>query len=270
MKATIRKIAYNIRWYVSKKWGDPEAQATVLGLLDRILGTKMQEPDRVSQSEPGQRLAWCPFASRNYSKGKTRGRYRAGMPQGAIVHFTAGHRNGLERGMADAAASAYGYFLIDADGNIGQNIPLTHWAYHAFPAEYRGIKHVASQLVGIEMQCWGKVKKDPQGNWRSWAKYSVRPNGVRTVEKEANREAGTYQIFSWAQEEALISLLIWLYSNDPERFNLDWVLGHDEVSPGRKNDPGGSLSMTMPEFREHLRDRLFEHGGAIPKEVIAA
>jgi len=41
---------------------------------------------------------------------------------------------------------------------------------------------------------------------------------------------------------------------NPE-FRADWVAGHDEVSPGRKSDPGGSLSMTMPQFRYMLKKK---------------
>jgi len=52
----------------------------------------------------------------------------------------------------------------------------------------------------------------------------------------------------------LFKLLRWLEYNGNGIFKLDFVLGHDEVAPSRKNDPGGSLSMTMPEFRKKLKE----------------
>ena len=33
-------------------------------------------------------------------------------------------------------------------------------------------------------------------------------------------------------------------------FDVEWVVGHDEIAPSRKSDPGASLSMTMPELRK--------------------
>ena len=45
---------------------------------------------------------------------------------------------------------------------------------------------------------------------------------------------------------------MWLKKNNPEIFNLEYVLGHSEISAGRKQDPGGALSMSMVEFREKL------------------
>ncbi|WP_457021162.1 hypothetical protein [Luteimonas sp. A611] len=75
---------------------------------------------------------------------------------------------------------------------------------------------------------------------------------MRTVTKQGNQSAGHYQKYTILQEASLRTLLTWLRSNNPDVFRFDLVLGHDEVSPGRKVDPGGSLSMTMSAFRQSL------------------
>lgn len=70
-----------------------------------------------------------------------------------------------------------------------------------------------------------------------------------------------YLPYSFDQFEALVNVALHLARHFPTSFKLDHVLGHDEVAPGRKSDPGGALAtpdriMTMPEFRAHLRERL--------------
>ena len=49
--------------------------------------------------------------------------------------------------------------------------------------------------------------------------------------------------------------------NNPNIFNVDYILGHDEVAgprgigKSRKQDPGGALSMTMTELRELVKKK---------------
>lgn len=112
---------------------------------------------------------------------------------------------------------------------------------------------VSDDLVGIEIQCAGMLEKSGSV-YKTWYGETVPASDVRTVAAQtANQEAGAYQKYTAAQEDALIRLLTWLRENNPDVFSYDYVLGHDEVSPRRKNDPGGSLSMTMPALRKKLK-----------------
>ena len=69
---------------------------------------------------------------------------------------------------------------------------------------------------------------------------------------------------------------MWLKRNNPDVFRFDYVAGHDEIatlgSPGspkektlgRKQDPGGSLSLPMAEYREMLFSRYAQDVAAAP------
>ena len=51
-----------------------------------------------------------------------------------------------------------------------------------------------------------------------------------------------------------------LIKNNIHIFSFDKIKGHDEAvaesgHPYRKNDPGGSLSITMDEFRQKLKNQ---------------
>lgn len=195
---------------------------------------------------------------------RTRGTYRKGYPEGAIVHFTAGHPHG-ERAVEYAVSqNTYCYFVIGPDGTVYQNFPLNRWGYHAGKSEHDTLgKSVSQYLVGIEVTCAGKVEKLNDNLFKPWFDLYLSQDEVRYVKKEQNRVAGWYHKYTEAQETSLTVLLLWLHQNNPDVFKLEYVLGHDEVSPGRKNDPGGSLSMTMPDFRAHL---LGETGQVITPE----
>jgi len=254
MNAAEKEQLFTIRWYVREKWGEESSKAEVLDLLGGLLEPGATPQDRPSVSKGGQKLLWCPFAERNFKKSRTAGSYAKGYPLGAIVHFTAGRRSGLEAGMNEQVENGYTYFVIDKDGNIGQNFSLDSWGSHAGQSTWPGLgDRVSDDLVGIEIQCAGMLEKSGSV-YKTWYGETVPASDVRTVAAQtANQEAGAYQKYTAAQEDALIRLLTWLRENNPDVFSYDYVLGHDEVSPRRKNDPGGSLSMTMPALRKKLK-----------------
>lgn len=218
------------------------------------------------QSDRGREGAklWFPDAVTEL-KMPTKGNYQDDYPVGAIVHFTAGR---CDKGDADAentvkygAKSGYAYFCISKTGRIYQTAPLNRWGSHTLNADYYpGLGNKLSRkLVGIEICNGGKLTKSDDGFEPWWnkvttsAKTYYTEDQVRYVEKVANiTESGFYHKYTDPQEDALFNLLIWLHKNNPRVFSFDHVLGHDEVAPKRKTDPGGALSVSMPKLRELL------------------
>ncbi|HEY5751975.1 MAG TPA: N-acetylmuramoyl-L-alanine amidase [Chthoniobacterales bacterium] len=204
---------------------------------------------------------------------KTRGRYAGGFPRGAIVHFTAGGPNAVGT-VEGGIGNGYCFFVIAPNGDVYQNFNLDEWGYHAGKSAYPRLGSGVSQfLVGVEICNAGKLRQLNENTFRPWfndPEYYRKsrepvPRGVpnpardyprdlvRFVERKNNCEAGWYLRYTKEQEKALEELFLWLKREEPDIFQFDFVLGHDEVSPGRKNDPGGALSMTMPEFRARLK-----------------
>lgn len=226
--------------------------------------TKKSSKDitRVNLSVTNQKLLWCPFAQIVKPEMKTNGKYRKGYPEGCIIHFTAG-QDSTEK---DALGSleygrkmGYTFFVIGPTGVIYQSHPLDKWGSHAGESYYQGLDNSVSQkLVGIEVACAGSLEKGPTG-FKSWFGKSYDLSEIREVTQDnANQCKGVYKKYTLAQEESLTNLILWLKKNNPEIFRLDFVLGHDSVAGKgalgrwRKVDPGGSLSMTIPEFQKKL------------------
>lgn len=230
------------------------------------------EPDGEQDNFDAERRAfesvderfWYPDADRSLTM-PTRGAYPGSWPAGAIVHFTAGR---CDRGDPDAIATvkygatqAHCYFCISKSGRVYQTAPLNRWGSHAGQSSWQGLgSSVSSKLVGIEICNAGQVKKTERG-FEPWWNRPGDPKNSYYTEAEVRHAsirdnilaAGTYHRYTPEQEASVIKLLLWLHAQQPSIFKLDFVLGHDEVSPRRKDDPGGSFSMTMPSFRAHLK-----------------
>lgn len=205
-----------------------------------------------------QRL-WIPWAL-DAPTGPHRGTYPKKYPVGALVHFTAGHRNGLTTGNKLMRDTGMLYLLIDQDGKVAQSNPLNQHGYHGGASSWPGLSgNVSDDLVGIEIQCAGKLTEH-QGHYYPWwdqgkhlESNRIHPSEVVYMPKADNIQPGYYHLYTEAQMYALRKLICWLHLNHPSVFELKYVLGHDEVAPNRKNDPGGSLGMTMPKFRELIQ-----------------
>lgn len=209
-----------------------------------------------------------PFAVKHARPMPIRGSYENGYPKGAIVHYTAG---AFSTGLQDAKDSidwgiseGYTFLCIARTGDLVQAHPVNQWGYHAGESAWKGlIGGVSDDLIGIEMCNAGLVERTPQadGRFKTWFGTFIKKEDVRYVtEEEWDCPTGYYHKYSPEQEATLIKTILWLKSNDPFGvFSLDLVLGHHEVAGmqgikyWRKMDPGGSLSMPMSKFREHLK-----------------
>lgn len=221
----------------------------------------MSKLERPNVNDKGAGLLWHPLAKIHKLRMKTHGKYLRNYPRGAIVHYTAGERPGnLDWGIAQG----YCYLLIDGNGVLHQAHPINEWGYHAGASSYKGLQgSVSDELIGIEIACAGilePVTVNGVKKYKAWFhKYTSQYFGedqVRYSGDNANIKAGYYQKYTKEQEETLVHTLQWLKWNDPYNvFSYDFVLGHDEVAPQRKQDPGASLSMAMPEFRNLLKGK---------------
>jgi N-acetyl-anhydromuramyl-L-alanine amidase AmpD len=193
---------------------------------------------------------------------KTRGRYAKGWPVGAVVHFTAG-ADGAESTIRYGASQGYAFWCIQRDGTLVCAHPANEWGYHAGESAWKRfakklIGGVSDDLIGIEINAAGQLKKQSDGNFKTWWGATIPSDQVRYSDGKANQQKGYYEVFTPAQEKTLVETLLWLKQKAPRVFDFDFVLGHDEVSGPlgigyfRKNDPGAALSMTMPEFRSFL------------------
>ncbi|MBV8593613.1 MAG: N-acetylmuramoyl-L-alanine amidase [Caulobacteraceae bacterium] len=122
-----------------------------------------------------------------------------------VLHYT-GMTTGpaaLER-LRDPAAKVSAHYLIEEDGRLFQLVPEERRAWHAGVSSWRGTTDVNGRSIGVEL---------------------VNPG----------HEFG-YRDFPLAQVETAIRLL----DDIRERWTIpdSFILGHSDVAPARKTDPG--------------------------------
>jgi len=206
----------------------------------------------------GENKKWIPFAIVGTS-GAKRGQYAQSYPRGLVVHWTAGHRNGLTLGNELMRDTGMLYLIGDKDGNLGQSDPLTHHGYHAGVSSHKFASgYVSDEYAGLELQAAGNLTKKADGYYSWFGTRIPEAEWVAAVRNE-NIAAGVYHIYTQAQMMLIRRLCAWLYLNNPTVFSPDRVVGHDEVSPGRKSDPGGAVidAGGRPQAMSWLRQTIW-------------
>ena len=251
---SVEEKLYTARWHLQKAIENNDYGKVLDQAVDLIAEAKAlsvtSEPDRPSQGPVLVEVS----SNKNYTipkievvpgvRYKSPGKFRtkSGRNKGLVVHYTVSGRSPKNAvGVVNyLAKEGLGCMVMDENGTIyipqGFDIDETV-AYHAGKSEWKGQTSISMLCAGMEICCMGKDSK-------------VGP--YRSSEGKANIKKGKYQAYTEAQEKALINYCLWQLDVNPE-FSIDWIVGHDEIAPSRKSDPGASLSMTMPEFREKIK-----------------
>jgi N-acetylmuramoyl-L-alanine amidase len=126
-------------------------------------------------------------------------------PDILLLHYTGMESAAIAcRRLCDAASKVSCHYLVDVDGSVTQMVDEDMRAWHAGASSWRAVTDINSRSIGIEIQNIG--------------------------------HNGDYPDFSDGQMTVVIDLCTDILSRHdigPEN-----VIGHSDVAPGRKTDPG--------------------------------
>lgn len=160
----------------------------------------------------------------------------------AVCHWTASprgtdphgaHPGRVERWLAGKGSESSTHFVVLRDGRIYQGAPLTARTWHAGASSWGGRpgSSVNPWSIGLDVENLGPVRRF-DGSWRDI--YGLGYHGPEPVQ----HGAAWYEPLAAPQTEALLVLVSELARRIPAlRDPAAWV-GHCDVSPGRKSDPG--------------------------------
>jgi N-acetylmuramoyl-L-alanine amidase len=153
-----------------------------------------------------------------------------------VLHYT-GMKDGAAaiNRLADPESKVSAHYVIAEDGQIVKMVRERHRAWHAGKSWWRGISDVNSASIGIEIV-------NPGHEWG-------------------------YHAFPEAQISALIPLVKKIVRK--HRITRGNVVGHSDIAPARKTDPGelfpwerlAKLRLALPRPTQNLVDPLWSDAG---------
>ncbi|SFQ97544.1 N-acetylmuramoyl-L-alanine amidase [Poseidonocella sedimentorum] len=175
-------------------------------------------------------------------------------PRFLVMHYTAGSSGRSSASwFTNPAAKASAHLTIERDGSVIQSVPFTKRAWHAGRSAWRardgaridGLNH---HSIGIELANAGACVRTASGAWTNPLGVRVSPdniaearhkNGAVWLHGSGNVSNPGWEIYPRDQLVAAIEIAKLLI----EQYDLEDVIGHDDISPGRKTDPGPLFDM---------------------------
>lgn len=176
----------------------------------------------------------------------------AATPKIIVMHFTYGasarsSANWFRDPNNKPGSSAH--VVVDRDGSVIQCVDFNMIAWHAGKSRLRDIVGLNQHSIGIELANWGYLQSTGSG-WKSYTGVPI-ADPVLAVHVNGN-PSGSKQPIGWepyppaqiATAEAIAQALVSTYG-------ITEIVGHDDIAPGRKWDPGPAFD------KRRFRDRVF-------------
>lgn len=166
-----------------------------------------------------------------------------------VMHYTAGRSASSSiNWLTNADAKASAHLVIGRDGSITQLVPFNRIAWHAGTSRWEGLTGMNSHSIGIELDNAGILTRQG-GKWKAW--FGGEYDDEDVVEAAHKHES---QMRGWhGYTEDQIGSALEVGRLLVRHYKLKDVIGHDDIAPGRKQDPGPAFP--MESFRATVMGR---------------
>lgn len=156
-------------------------------------------------------------------------------PMYIIIHFTAGTtaKSAIDW-FKNTESQASAHFVIDKNGDITQMVPTNRRAWHAGTSKWGELTDLNNHSIGIEIVNAGKLMRREDGKWLTWSKTIISDSEVTIATHKAESNPSGWHEYT----EEQIASIIAVGSAVAQKYGIVDILGHDDISPGRKVDPG--------------------------------
>jgi N-acetylmuramoyl-L-alanine amidase len=167
-----------------------------------------------------------------------------------VMHYTAGRdMNSSINALINPTIKASAHIVVGRDGSIAQLVPFDTQAWHAGESSWKGLSGLNKYSIGIELDNAGLLTKKGS-SWVAWfgTVYSD-DQVIEAAHKNSPKVKSGWQLYTPDQLLSALELSALLV----QQYKLKDIVGHDDIAPGRKNDPGPAFPM------ETFRSRLFSN-----------
>jgi N-acetylmuramoyl-L-alanine amidase len=162
------------------------------------------------------------------------------QPRMLIVHYTASLTLQSTVGwFQEPRAAVSSHVIVDRDGEVVQMVPFNRRAWHAGKSRWGDLENLNACAIGLELVNAGALDRLPSGDWVDWAKHRIPERDVMVAShKHEARERG-WHVYPEIQLARALEVARALHAP----YGFTDVLGHDDVAPDRKVDPGPAFPM---------------------------
>lgn len=167
-----------------------------------------------------------------------------------VIHYTAGSSlEGAVNWFLNPQAQASAHLVIGRDGTVVQMVDFNKKAWHAGKSIWGNLEGLNSYSIGIELVNSGRLSKRSDGQWVNWAKNIIPDDQVTIATHKDETEANGWHEYSDQQIQCALNIATLLNHH----YKFTDVLGHEDIAPKRKADPGPLFPMNS--FRSHVLGR---------------
>jgi N-acetylmuramoyl-L-alanine amidase len=179
------------------------------------------------------------------------GAFREGLPDTLVIHFTAGRS--LDSSVAtlcNPASKASAHLVVGRDAKVVQLVDFNLVAWHAGVSRYRDRVGLNNFAIGIEIDNAGRLAKTAGGDFNTWFGMKIPATDVISAVHRNETQAAFWETFPAEQIDKVFELAQLLVA----QYEIRTIVGHEEISPGRKTDPGPAFPL------DRMRERLLDWG----------
>ena len=174
------------------------------------------------------------------------GSYAPGALDTIIIHYTAGaNAESAIRTLSDTERKVSAHLVVGRDGSVTQMLPFDTVGWHAGVSTWGDREGFNKYSIGIEIDNAGQLE-EKDGQYISWFGQAYPPEEVVRGVHRNQTEPTCWHRFPPEQVrvvEELCRLLI-------DEYDIRHILGHEEIAPDRKIDPGPAFP--LDDFRARL------------------
>ncbi len=167
------------------------------------------------------------------------GEFKNNLPDIIILHYTAG--SSLQSSadwLCNPESKASAHVIIGKSGNIIQLAPFNFITWHAGKSKWKDRTNLNNYSIGIELDNAGQLEKREDGYY-TWFNKKIDKKNVKLAKHKFDEEIQPWDKYTKIQLEVLEELCKLL----SKTYNIKQILGHDDISPDRKRDPGPAFPL---------------------------
>lgn len=167
-------------------------------------------------------------------------------PRYLVFHYTAGKSAAGSIGwLTNPESQASAHLMVARNGAITQLAPFNVKAWHAGISHWDGLSGLNGYSIGIEMDNAGPLKKVGD-KYQAWFGTLYGEDQVIYGKHKLDDQPRWWHAYTEVQIQKALELAQLLVRH----YGLKDVVGHEDIAPDRKRDPGPAFPL------EHIRSRV--------------